>query len=285
MRKPARRAARRSRLEEPAASCGVLRRRGEVLLLVSLALGACSGLCACSGLPAGRPDAGEYLQFGTPALCSLGLEQDRSVGVCRVAASGDPLPIVIRRAQSMHGFIIRSGDEIDFPLPSGAGAGGEVTAPADRQVPPARHAWRLQIVHAAGPSWPGKPLTEGSLIRLRSVLTRRYLAFEPSTGRAVETPRRKAAALIEVYKADFANPDRPSTCDPLIRDDDYVYLRTLSPGRWLREGGADADSVAPLSTAPAASVPLARTCVSGAERCRTDDRGAVQCAVIPCCGT
>ena len=80
-----------------------------------------------------------------------------------------------------------------------------------------------------------------------------------------------------LLKADMPSPNRPTTCDGLLRDGDYVFLQSTTSRRWaaIRHGELT------LQNEPVAAD---RPCREPRESCYTDRYGAVLCVNYFACG-
>jgi hypothetical protein len=207
--------------------------------------------------------------------CSLAVASNRRSLPDLIAGEGIPTPLIIhvRSSVGSKSRTVSTGQSVDFEASTNHASSAQA----------AQHstAWRIQTVDARGEALAdGAVLANGSVFALREDTTSGYLRLDIQ---AVNTtvPQTEASRFI-IYKADVPDSTRPTTCDEWIRDEDFVFLRTLTPSAW-----ASADPLGMLFVQeavrgkPASSNPF---CVRQEERCRTDSLGALVCVSAPVCG-
>jgi len=155
--------------------------------------------------------------------------------------------------------LVRSGEAISFSSQS-----GEASA---RAVSP----WLLETLDPAGrPAVDGMPLSDGNMIRLRTV---------PNSSTDTGPP-------LVIVKADVPDQNRPTTCDAQIRDGDFVFIHTISPGAWFMEAPASGTPLPVAGTLPHSLLVNGTqdpSCVQDRETCITDKGGGLVCAWAPAC--
>jgi hypothetical protein len=87
------------------------------------------------------------------------------------------------------------------------------------------------------------PIRDGAKVRLQMANTARFVDVDQSGAVTTVSGRARSASTLVIYKADVPDATDPQTCDSIIRDGDYVFLRDRRPAAWLapdRAGGLQA---------------------------------------------
>ena len=129
----------------------------------------------------------------------------------------------------------------------------------------------VEIAAAAGSATAQEWIRDGSAVHLR--------AMAPRAGGLGTSDRQTAAAAgggLVIYKADTPNPNRPTTCDPLLRDGDFVLVWSALSQAWvtIANSALDVQARSPQAVAH---------CRESQERCYTDRYGAPVCASFYTC--
>lgn len=122
----------------------------------------------------------------------------------------------------------------------------------------------LTITAVDGQTAPLVPVRDGSIVSLGAA--------------SVGAGANPAAGLtaFQVLKADTPSPNRPTTCDALVRDGDFVLLQTVDARAWvgLRSG---------VLTALGRPGRDGAACHTARERCETDRGGSPVCVNYYAC--
>ena len=130
----------------------------------------------------------------------------------------------------------------------------------------------------------GEPLLDRSVVRFGVSQASGYLHLQP--GAASASVAAAQASDMVIGKADVPDQTRPTTCDSLIRDGDFVFLRAIQTNTWVNvhaDGGLYTQSV-PYSLRPGASgSDGGAKCARDRELCSTDRDGGLVCVWTPEC--
>jgi hypothetical protein len=132
----------------------------------------------------------------------------------------------------------------------------------------------------------GAELADGVSLLLRSIDGSGYLLARPAgDGTSVPVAVRDGTRFV-IYKADNPDPSRPTTCDALLRDGDFVFVRAVTPDAWISVGATGI----PYRQSAASTQDVARVrrgedpgCLKDEQRCYTDQDGGLVCAWAPSC--
>ncbi len=229
--------------------------------LLALSWIAIASLTACSVI---APVFGERPNGSDQALaarCTLETMQRRKQLPLRPQTSGTAQAFVIRKpVGGATDRVVKSADEVYLRTPD--------------------QSWTLTAVDVLGRTRPKATLIrDGATIRLRTLDTARPIDIDEHG--TVPTSAARSGSELVIYKADVPDATMPESCDAIIRDGDYVFLRTRRPDVWLGTNRAGAAPEASRSNAPDV-----RLCVDEAETCYEDAAGRLFCAWAPdCSGT
>jgi len=222
-------------------------------------------VCGCALiLPKPTPDGSNVAESRDQERCRIGITDARFTTASRVDAVGVPVTAVIQLADGKSpDRKIRNGSHVILRAVS--------VTDQSRAIPGAPTvALTLTSIGGAG----GDPVDihSDSVIRLQPSAA----AKPASGGRATASPIATPTDDFAIYKADFADPNRPTTCDSILRDGDFVYLRTAVNSAWVevRDG---------VLTGTSPGTASAQTCTALARSCYTDRYGGLLCATIPSC--
>lgn len=213
-----------------------------------------------------KPSAGkaDAVAAGSQAECRLDLAEARQAAVDRVDAVGAAVPSIVVLADGPNeDRVIRNDSRVMLRSISGV---------ADRRPTRGTETAPMTIVSVGGVAFDPVEIRGESVIRLQAGGAG---PLAPGAG-AKPTPTATAAREFVVYKADVPDPNRPSSCDSILRDGDFVYLRTLAPSAWV--------TVYDGTLAPAADAGPRRTrCGAPQQQCYTDRYGGLVCARFRTC--
>jgi len=214
-------------------------------LIVATTLGGCAWI-----LP--KPSA-QPADTEPSAACTLDLVEQRKArsGVLRTNRTAEPL-IISLAAGHPRARGIYAGDDIRLRGTSRAVA-----------------AALLAIESVDGLAGPSVAVRDGSIVSIAS---------RPSAS-VNGAPGASTAPIVtdfRVLKADTPSPNRPTSCDDLIRDGDYVLLESVAANTWvgLRKG-----VMVSLDTATR----VGPACHEAREQCYTDRAGALLCTNYVAC--
>jgi hypothetical protein len=225
--------------------------------------------------------------------CSLAVVQNRKSLFGQIIADGVPKPLLIRIQSSdapnreiQNGqtiFFVESTRDADPPRNFGP-AMSRLQTKAQPMTRPAL--WRLEAVNASGNAiTENAVLMDRGVVELREIEGSGYLELQARSA-SIAVPRTEASRFV-LYKADVPDPTRPTTCDGQIRDEDFVFVRTLAPSSWV---SVAATGMLEVQSVPAGATPVAvgssrnPECAREEERCHTDSRGGLVCVWAPVCG-
>jgi hypothetical protein len=214
--------------------------------------------------------------------CSLAVAQNRKSLPGQIVADGVPKLMVIHlQSPNAAARQVKFGQTVYFEASSST---DQETKPA--QPIAARGLWRIESAQ-----------DQGAQVAEESVLMggNTFLLSDPQgsgyvqlAGKALSlAAARSEASRFTVLKADVPDSTRPTSCDEQIRDEDFVFIRVLTPSMWVNvtaTGMLEVRRTLPgtRSTPDASNAnPL---CAREEERCRTDSRGLLVCAWTPVCG-
>jgi hypothetical protein len=222
-------------------------------------------LCSCTAvLPKPSAVGSANVPSGTETQCRLDLSAARQAALNRVAAAGAPIPAIIVRIDAPSADrVIRNGARVML----------RSIAALDHQRPPKgseTDPLAITVTSLGGARSDPVEIFDDSVIRLR--------AWDPDHDsaqgkRPVASP---AGEDFVISKADVPDPNRPTTCDAILRDGDFVYLRTLVPSAWVEIHDGVLVSSAPSRMSAAA-------CGNHDERCYTDRYGGLVCTRFSAC--
>jgi hypothetical protein len=192
-----------------------------------------------------------------------------------VDARGVPVLLVIRDA-SRKGpdRLVRNGDAIYFNA-------------SPPRAPDPVSTWIVEAPEVNGQQLQaGAELADGVSLLLRSSNGSGYLLARPAgEGTPAPVPVRDATRFV-IHKADTPDPSRPTTCDALLRDGDFVFVRAVRPSAWISAGATGI----PYRQSAASTQEVARVrrgedpgCLKDVQRCYTDQDGGLVCAWAPSC--
>jgi hypothetical protein len=234
-------------------------------------LGGCSWV-----LPRPSPPSSALPVYAAAAGdCSLELVEARKTLTRRVDARGVPVLLVIRDA-SRKGpdRLVRNGDAIYFNA-------------SPPRAPDPVSTWIVEAPEVNGQQLQaGAELADGVSLLLRSSNGSGYLLARPAgEGTPAPVPVRDATRFV-IHKADTPDPSRPTTCDALLRDGDFVFVRAVRPSAWISAGATGI----PYRQSAASTQEVARVrrgedpgCLKDVQRCYTDQDGGLVCAWAPSC--
>lgn len=216
-----------------------------------------------------KPMAGDSLDTRS---CSLELDRSRQFARCEMSAAGAPALHTIQLTnRASPDPIIYDRSLVKFAI--------DLSSAITSHPSPAT--WRIELVQTPSPRPSPRQLVDGDLIFLWDVKAHRYLRVSSSEG----VQHRPDASIFALYKADVADPNRPSTCDDHLPDGDYVYIREIQSSNWVKVS----DSVLlPLSPPlPAQDIqpvlPVGASSFAANQTCRTDERGQLLCGWVAHC--
>ncbi len=124
----------------------------------------------------------------------------------------------------------------------------------------------LTIAAVDGRTAPLVPVRDGSIVRLGTA----------SAGAGAGASAAAGLTAFHLLKADTPSPNRPTTCDALVRDGDFVLLQTIDASAWigLRSGAL---------TALGRPGGDGAACHTARERCETDRGGSPVCVNYYAC--
>ena len=212
-----------------------------------------------------RPPPPPEAAVAAYAACTLELTEARKNRSTSLHGAGAARPLIINLADGPStDHVIRDGSAV--ALRRAAGGGGEATrASASMQA----------LIQAAGTlSGTHDTIEDQGVIRFRP----RATAPGPGSEAAADAG---SPALADrdflVFKADTPNPNRPASCDPLLRDGDFVYLQSVRPSMWVTVSGG-------TLVAQGARAPDGSPCQAPKETCYTDRYGGMLCVNYFECG-
>jgi hypothetical protein len=224
-------------------------------------------LCGCAWvLPKPTERTTATGASGADATCSIDLSEARRAIVARVDAAGIAVPAIITGADGAPADrTIRNGSLVTLrALPP---INDQRTLPATETAP-----MTISLIGGAG--------SDPVEIRGESVVRLRPRGESPvATGDiagAKRPPGSSPADEFVIYKADVPDPNRPTTCDTVLRGGDFVYLRTIVPSTWVEVRDRTLVSATPALT------PTAH-CRESDQSCYTDPSGGLLCARMPTC--
>ena len=202
---------------------------------------------------------------GNGTACQLDQSEARRTTIDHVTAIGIPSPAAILRIDGRPSDrTIRNGDRITlraFTLADGnhASLGAETTF--------------LKVSSVGGVGSDPVEIRGDSVVLLRPQNERSGVAAQ-----AVEPDSSSSSTSDEfvIYKADVADPNRPTTCDNVLRDGDLVYLRTIVPSAWVEVR----DRALHRETQPLTPDSM---CRASEQHCYTDRYGGLVCARLATC--
>ena len=231
--------------------------------IVQLAIASITGVVAgCSWvLPNTAPEPG--LIDLAAASCTLELAEARkSRGAAPNGAVADPLVVTLAGDRN-NNRAVRSGTRIML-------ARGQDSNPGTTNDPAAA---MVEITAVAGSSTAQEWIRDGSAVQLRATVPR---AGELGTSDRQSVDAAAAGGGFVIYKADTPNPNRPTTCDPLLRDGDFVLIWSAPSQAWVTvaNGALEVQARSPQAIVH---------CRESQERCYTDRYGAPLCANFYSC--
>lgn len=192
------------------------------------------------------------------AACTLELTEARRALSTSLPGAGSAEPLILGLTDAPNDDrAVRDGSSIALHL--AAGSGRAATRGEERVLALVELVGATVGTHA--------PIEDKSPIRLRSP------GGDPGTPTGAAAGR-AASTLVDgdvvIFKADTPNPNRPSTCDAMLRDGDFVYLKSLRRNAWITiENGR-------LAAREPHAGP-ASPCQTPKERCYTDRSGNLLC--------
>lgn len=182
--------------------------------------------------------------YSGSAAAPLVIVRDAPAGTDRAVRSG--APIVLRPATTTEGVVSGANEGVALSIEAVAGAGAADT------------------------------IRDGSVIRLRSRVTGAIAAAESGPGSTATDASVPAGVDYMIYKADRPDPNRATTCDAVLRDGDFVFLRAATGNAWVAVRGG--------RLVVAAEQPRDRAaCTAPREHCYTDRYGGLLCVNYLAC--
>jgi hypothetical protein len=205
-----------------------------------------------------RPPPPPQAAVAAYAACTLELTESRKNRSTSLDGAGAARPLIISLAEGAStDHVIRDGSAVS--LRRAAGAGGEAArASASMQA----------FIEAAGTrSGMHDTIGDQGVVRFGS----RATAPGPSNAATADagSPAQSDRDFV-IFKADTPNPNRPTSCDALLRDGDFVYLESLRPNTWVSVSGG-------ALVAQGARAPDGSPCRAPKETCYTDRYGGLLC--------
>jgi hypothetical protein len=218
-------------------------------------------LCGCAWvLP--KPAAPTPAAAASGSDCSLGLTESRRTRGATLYAGAPAAPLVVARDDLPSADrAIRSGAPIVLrpaTVTEGAGSG-------------ASDGVALTIEAVAAAAGAADTIVDGSVVRLRG----RTSGAAGTVATTTETPPRSGAEYV-IYKADRPDPNRTSTCDAILRDGDFAFLRAANENAWIAVRDGKLVAAAALS-------PDRAPCSAPREHCYTDRYGGLLCVNYLAC--
>ena len=212
-----------------------------------------------------RPPPPPQAAVAAYAACTLELTEARKNRSTSLYGAGAARPLILSLADGPGSDrVIRDGSAI--VLRRAAGGGGK-TARASESM-------QARIEAAGTRSGMHDTIEDQGVVRLRPRAT------APGPGNEVAADA-GSPALVDrdflVFKADTPDPNRPTSCDPLLRDGDFLYLQSVRPNTWVSVSGG-------TLVAEAARAPDGSPCQAPKETCYTDRYGGMLCVNYFECG-
>jgi hypothetical protein len=243
---------RRSKIRELNAGGNMPSRR----LIGAVVLSLLSG-CAWVLPRPSRPPPPPQAAVAAYAACTLELTEARKNRSTALYGAGAARPLIISLADGPSpGRVVRDGSAV--ALRRAAGGEGEA----------ARAGKSMQaLIQAVGArSGMHDTIEDQGVVQLRP----RPTAPGQSNEATADGGSPAADREFLVFKADTPNPNRPTSCDALLRDGDFVYLQSVRPNTWVSVSGG-------TLVAEAARAPDGSPCRAPKETCYTDRYGGMLC--------
>jgi hypothetical protein len=203
---------------------------------------------------------------GTGTACQLDQSEARRNVIDHVTAIGIPSPAAILRTDGRASDrTIRNGDRITlraFTLADGnhASLGAETAT--------------LTVASVGGVGSDPVEIRGDSVVLLQAHDERPTVAAAQK-GESDSSSSPTSDEFV-IYKADVADPNRPTTCDNILRDGDLVYLRTVVPSAWVEVR----DRALQRESQPIRPEAM---CRASEQHCYTDRYGGLVCARLANC--
>ena len=154
----------------------------------------------------------------------------------------------------------------------------------DKQIQSAQ-AWTIEDINFLGRRRArDRTLRDSASIRLQAAGSSQFVSFNRAGEAVIFATQSHRTATLVIYKADVPDATHPATCDAIIRDGDYVYLRRAHPDSWLRPDRAHGIR-AGIQAFPFGGTAgtTGEVCLQEKQVCYNDAEGLLYCAWVPSC--